>query len=559
MQSKIKLFIILLLLLVIVTIYLVTNKKPKISITNIIQESLKRAPKRSIVVNPSYNNNVEMHDIKRQQFLYYKNLIDTRTNTIKSSPNFLQNKTKKIKLLNDIINTHMSKHKANLKSTILKDIPPDVPAICRQNADFAKYYNIIIASRSTLKALLPVLATTTLTVNIEDGLDEAWFPIEIIYQFNKELAKELLESIVGLLLEILAPILTSLIVELIGCTDDGCNFVNDVIASITNIGIWVVQFLLDPFTSAVELTADLIMYIGCLASPSLRNSGCEWNTISEGSIQDIVNMFNIDSKNLCIASFDHQTCLPQYIDLSPCKQGDLKSSTKCLAQRNSDSCTNACNFYDNRNACGYCNNDTTCVCNSIGDSPPVVSNPPTNSGATVYGYKCSINKTCDPITDITDDMIKNGLYFEHNATCAGMCDLTGETVQLIGGGKTSKPMNFCDLVKLPNSCADIDHNINFDGVKGFFGQCQWQGLTNISPGMNITPYGLSGFWENQSKNCTPIVRGDDNVWIQANLSNYYGAPVPSVGTTQGISFTESGGGACAGKFSTTAMNPNACG
>ena len=424
-----------------------------------------------------------------------------------------------------------------------------------------------------LSTLLPIMASLVVALNVEDGLDEAIVPIQLMSLVDKNAAKELLEGVAILFIEIFKDIFNSIISNLFANTPDILKAMSDVVLTITNLSVWVAEFLLDPFETGVTLTVDLIGVIGCLASKSPDTRTCALDVVSLGSIDDICAIFDINTIDVCVAGFNHGSCA-QYITptdktrvpLQYCTQESTDETTKCLADSKGDSCSNACNFYGGRNTCGTCNNNGTCICNTQENSPAPVVNPPVN-GKEVHGYKCLPNRTCGPITDINDAALVAGTYFAHNATCAGMCDLTGKTVQLIGaGGKTSPPMNFCNLAKLPNSCADIDHNINFDGAKGgtFGGSCVWTGLTNISPGMNIIPYGLSDPWGDQSKNCTPftnystvIPAGD--VWIQANLSNYYGGPVPAAGNTTGISFSGSGGGACAGKFTTTAMNPRACG
>lgn len=579
-----RLFIILLILLGVSIIVILLTRKSKydspniIALRNSVQDSLKENLRRKSLLRAPTTllgaPTLTMTDINRQNFLYFKNLIDKRLNTIKSAPKGIQNfHAKNMPFLNTVIATHITNYKLARPQNSLTSSVGDVPeSKCSQMVEFIEIYNGMKHATVVLSTLIPIMASLVVALNVEDGLDEVIVPIEIMSLFSKEAAKELIEGVAIFFIEIFKDIFNSIITNLYAGSPDILRAMSDVALTITNLSVWVAEFLIDPFQTGITLTVDLIGVIGCLASKSPDIRTCALDVISLGSIDDICAIFDINTMDVCVSGFDHGDC-SQYtnptdktrVPLQYCtSQGSTDETTKCLAASQGDSCTNACKFFGGRNSCGTCNKNGVCICNSRQYSPAPVVNPQVD-GKDVYGYKCLPNKTCGPITDLSDPALGTqttpGTYFAHDANCAGMCDLTGKTVQLIGGnGDVSPPMNFCNLSKLPNSCADLDHNINFNGGKSWNGSCIWQGLTNISPGMNIIPYGIAGgSWLPEQYNCTPFMNWPKSITQQANLANFYGSPVPAVASKTGISFKGSEGGACSGKFTTTTMNPNACG
>ena len=74
----------------------------------------------------------------------------------------------------------------------------------------------------------------------------------------------------------------------------------------------------------------------------------------------------------------------------------------------------------------------------------------------------------------------------NNATqYPNVCDLRNEVIEMNGSDKEG---NVCELIKLPNGCADLNHNLGNGKFKDFWGKCTLEDIT-LPPGIEVNIMG----------------------------------------------------------------------
>ena len=152
------------------------------------------------------------------------------------------------------------------------------------------------------------------------------------------------------------------------------------------------------------------------------------------------------------------------------------------------------------------------------------------------------------------DVDANRKIFNNATQHPNVCDLRNEVIEMNGADKIQ---NVCELIKLPNGCADLNHNLGNGKFKDFWGHCTLEDIT-LPPGIEVNIMGAPGFALNnwceesymcQTSDCPSGGVHPDNIRQPVNTMNITGSQ-----TISGLSHNT-----CSMSFKLDPnINPHAC-